>query len=86
MKPSPTKQPVDQALGAEGLIVAAALIELLAAVIRHLARPGDVVQFRGGFQKAQLAACYLLDRWSCRSPVRPITERFNSMVSPSGAA
>jgi hypothetical protein len=62
VRPLRAGQPVEQALGAKGLEVAADLVELLARVAHHLAGPADVLQLLGQFQQRQLAPCYLVLR------------------------
>ena len=49
---------VDQALGAEGLVVAADLVELLPAVADQLAGLADVAEILREFEQAELAPCY----------------------------
>jgi hypothetical protein len=49
---------VDQALGTEGLIVAADLVELLTAVADDAAGLADVAEILRQLEQAQLAACY----------------------------
>ncbi len=49
-------QPVEEALGAGGLKVAADLVELLAGVSHDLAGLGYIVKFRGQFEETELAS------------------------------
>jgi len=53
---SGARKPVDEAFGAEGLEVAADLVELLSGVSHELAGLGYVVEFVGQFKQAELAS------------------------------
>ena len=53
---SGARKPVDEAFGAEGLKVAADLVELLSGVSHELAGLGYIVEFVGQFEQAELAS------------------------------
>jgi len=55
-----TGQPIDQAVGAVGLEVAADLVELLARVAHQLAGLGDVVEVARQLEQRELAPCYFV--------------------------
>jgi hypothetical protein len=56
----PTRRLLEQALGAEGRVIAADLGELLAGVAPPLAGFADVAAVLGEFSQAEFAACSLL--------------------------
>ena len=52
-------EPVDEAFGPVGLIVASDLVKLLARIAHDPAGLGDVAHLVRKFEQAQLASCYL---------------------------
>jgi hypothetical protein len=62
VRPLGAGQAINEPVSTVGLVIAADLVELLAAIAHQLAGAADVFQVLGELQQRQLAACYLLVR------------------------